>query len=281
MSTEPDFYDKVARKFGRYKTTDRHTTDYPDGNPEELFRDTLLQLSGEDVKVLDIGCADGRFTLSIAPFLKHITAIDRSSGMLTSAKKLQKKSGITNVDFEKQDAFHTPYPDEYFDMIYSRRGPSPLAEAFRLLKRGGQYAEISIGEQDCMELKLAFGRGQNYGQWNERKAVWVKKEASQIGFEIVFSNEFLYDEFYVSYRDLDLFLQGVPIFEDFDSKNDKKLLQTYASQHTTSKGIHLKRHRVVSVLRKPLLYAQDIKGAFLGIKEVVSFSSDGILYGSS
>lgn len=246
-----DFYDKIAIKFGGYKTGHRHVTEYPDADPEAIFKNKLIKLSGEDVEVLDLGCADGRFTLSVAPNFKKITGVDLSTGMLKSAKELQKKLGIKNVDFEKQDAFRTSYDNDSFGLIYSRRGPTPLTEVFRLLRKGGHYMEIDIGEKDCMELKIVFGRGQNYGEWNNSRIDIVQKEAGEFGFKPVYLNEFTYDEFYLSYWDLDLFLQGVPIFEDFDSDKDKKLLKRYALEHQTRRGIRLDRHRVVSVFKKP------------------------------
>ncbi len=248
----PDFYDKLAVKFGGYKTGHKLIAEYPNGNPEEIFKHKLIELSGGDVKVLDVGCADGRFSLSVAPNFKKIIAIDLSTGMLRSAKKLQKKLRVKNVNFEKQDAFHTPYKNCSFDLICSRRGPTPLVEAFRLLRKGGHYAEIDIGEKDCMELKIGFGRGQNYGEWNNRRIDQVREEAGIVGFKTVYLNEFVYDEFYLSYEDLDLFLQGVPIFEDFDSSRDKKLLNKYVRGNRAKKGIRLERHRIVSVVKKPI-----------------------------
>src|SRR3989344_7586723 len=100
-----NFYNKVAKKFGNYHTDSRYTHEYPDKNPEEIFKEKLLSVSGKDKLALDVGCADGRFTLSIAPNFSYITAIDTSSGMLKAAQKLKKEKGIANVTFEEQDVF--------------------------------------------------------------------------------------------------------------------------------------------------------------------------------
>jgi hypothetical protein len=70
------------------------------------------------------------------------------------------------------------------------------------------------------------------------------------GFHVVYAENFHYFEFYPSYEEFDLFLQGVPIFEDFDSKKDRKLLKEYLAKFTTEKGIQLSRHRVVLVGKK-------------------------------
>ncbi|HAT46669.1 MAG TPA: hypothetical protein DCS90_16345, partial [Ktedonobacter sp.] len=62
--------------------------------------------------------------------------------------------------------------------------------------------------------------------------------------------DFLFDEYYASYDDLNRFLQGVPIFEDFDSEKDRRHLEAYAAKFQTDKGIHLPRHRFVAVAMK-------------------------------
>lgn len=245
-----NFYDKVAKKFGGYHTPHKHITEYPNGDPEKVFKKKLLELSGQDKTVLDVGCADGRFTLSIAPHFQRIIAIDLSSGMLDAARKLQKEKDIENVSFEEQDAGKTTYTNNTFDVVYSRRGPTPFAEFYRLLKSSGYFVGINIGEKDCQEIKEIFGRGQGFGQWNSSRLEKDKQELKNAGFEIVFAQDYFYDEYYASYEDLDLFLQGVPIFEDFDSEKDKKYLEEYVTKFKAERGIKFPRHRVVTIARK-------------------------------
>jgi len=249
MST--NFYDKVAKKFGDYHSCHhKHITEYPDDDPEKVFKEKLLELSGKNKIALDVGCADGYFTLSVAPYFKKIVAIDQSKGMLNTGRKFQDEKKITNVKFEKKNAFKTGYKSESFDIVYSRRGPTPFTEAFRLLKPGGHFIEIDIGEQDCRAIKEIFGRGQGFCKWDISRLITVKKEAEQAGFRVVFIKEYFYEEYYASYKDLDIFLQGVPIFEDFDSDKDKRFLKAYATKLMTKKGIKLPRHRVVTVAKK-------------------------------
>ncbi|MBI5619408.1 class I SAM-dependent methyltransferase [Candidatus Gottesmanbacteria bacterium] len=247
-----NFYDKVAKKFGGYHTPSRHTTEYPDGEPEKVFKDKLLELSSKDKIALDVGCADGRFTLSIAPSFQKIVAIDMSEEMLKSAKRLQEEQKNTNVSFEKQDAYAITYPDAYFDAVYNRRGPDNYVESYRLSKPNGCFIQIDIGEKDCQEIKEVFGRGQGFGKWNSSKLERDKKELKKAGFKVLYAQDFFYTEYYPTYEDLDLFLQGVPIFEDFDSEKDKKLLEAYVTKFKTEKGIKFPRHRVVTVARKSL-----------------------------
>lgn len=244
------FYDRVAKKFGGYHTQAKYFAEYPSGEPEKVFKEGLLKLSGKDKVTLDVGCADGRFTLSIAPYFQKIVAIDLSSGMLDAARKLQKEKGVKNVSFKEQDADKTIYANNTFDVVYSRRGPTPFSEFYRLLKSGGYFVGINIGEKDCQKIKEIFGRGQGFGEWNTSRLEKDKQELERVGFEVVFAQDYFYDEYYVSYDDLDLFLQGVPIFEDFDSGKDKKSLEEYVIKFKTEKGIKFSRHRVVIVAKK-------------------------------
>jgi SAM-dependent methyltransferase len=246
-----NFYDKVAKKFGDYHTAHyRNTAECLNGDPEDVFKEKLLKISGKNKTALDLGCADGYFTLLVAPFFKKIAAIDLSEEMLKAAKKLQRQKGVKNVVFEEQDAFKTGYEDGQFEVIYSRRGPTPFVEAFRLLKPGGYFMEIDIGEQDCRAIKEVFGKGQNFGKWDVPQLVVDKKEAEKAGFKAVFAQDYFCNEYYPSYEDLDIFLQGVPIFEDFDSEKDRRTLEKYVGQYKTEKGIKLSRHRVVVVMYK-------------------------------
>lgn len=241
------FYDKVAKKFGNYSTKVSYTTKYPTENPEEVFKNLLIKYSGRDKNVLDLGCADGRFTLCLAPYFKNIVAIDLSKGMLKAARLLQMQEKRRNVIFEEIDAFNIPFLDNSFDIIYSRRGPAPIDAISRILKKGGYFIDIGIGEKDCQKIKEVFGRGQNYGEWIESKLKNYKEELQNYGLNVVFGKDYFYTEYYPDHHNLDLFLQGVPIFTDYDSEKDKDLLEQYLSKYTTKKGILLNRHRIVVI----------------------------------
>lgn len=245
------FYDKLARKFGGYGSSGAsYVTKYQAGNPEKIFKNLLIKYSRKDKSVLDLGCADGRFTVAIASHFKNVVAIDLSKGMLKAAKLLQKKEKVENVRFEEIDAFKTPYADNSFNIIYSRRGPTPFNEISRLLKKEGYFIDIGIGEKDCQEIKEVFGRGQDYGEWIESTLKNYKKELQNYGLNVIFGENYFATEYYSDYRNLDLFLQGVPVFTDYDSEKDRSLLESYISTHQAPDGIVLSRHRIVIVARK-------------------------------
>ncbi|TSC90186.1 MAG: SAM-dependent methyltransferase [Microgenomates group bacterium Gr01-1014_5] len=248
-----DFYDKVAKKFGGYAygtNKVKYTSEYPDGAPEEIFKEKLLELANPSLVALDIGCGDGKFAFEISNYFSFIHGIDTSRELLSVAESKKKTLGVANVDFKLEDASKTSFPDNSFDIAYCRRGPSFYKEYYRLLKKGGCYLEIGIGERDCVDLKKVFGRGQGYGTWNESRLDKDKNEFTRIGFKIIFAKAFSYSEFYDSLGELDKFLQGVPIFEDFDSDQDRDYLETYCKKFETPKGVLLPRQRVVYMVQK-------------------------------
>jgi len=149
------------------------------------------------------------------------------------------------------DASKTPFKDGFFDVIFNRRGPSYYAEYFRLLRPGGYYIEIGIGEKDAASLKKAFGRGQNFGQWDKSTLVEEQEEMASVGLQAVFGQDYLYNEFYKDSDNFELFLQGVPIFEDFNLNKDRVFLNAYYQTSLGENGkVKLERHRIVIIARK-------------------------------
>lgn len=248
-----DFYDKVAKKFGGYafgRNKPKYSSEYSDGNPEEIFKEKLLELANTNCIALDVGCGDGKFAFELSPYFSFIHGIDTSKELLQIAESKKKALKVANVDFTLEDAGNTSFPDESFDIVFCRRGPSFYKEYHRLLKKGGYYLEVGIGERDCVGLKKVFGRGQRYGTWNESRLDKDTNEFTRLGFKIIFAKAFTYNEYYESISEMDRFLQGVPIFEDFDSENDRNRLKAYCGKFATPKGILLPRQRVVYLVQK-------------------------------
>ncbi len=247
-----NFYDKIAKKLGGYGygASPQYTSEYPSGEPEKVFKEKILGLASKDKIALDIGCADGKFTLSVAPAFKKIYGIDTSKVNLDIAKNHGGDRKSKNVEYSPQDASRTLFKDSFFDIAYCRRGPSFYKECHRILKTKGYYLQIGIGEMDTIELKEIFGKGQGYGKWNKSVLDEGSKELQELGFKVIFAKNYHYFEYYPSYKEFDLFLQGVPIFEDFDSEKDRPLLESYVKKFNTKKGIKLSRHRVVFEARK-------------------------------
>lgn len=246
------FYNKVAARFGGYHVAEGSPASnrFPHGNPEVAFETLVRNLAGARALGLDAGCADGRHTFELAPVFAHLTGIDVSEGMLEAAQRRKAELGITNVGFEAADAERTGYASECFDLLYSRRGPTFYQEFARLLKPGGHYVEIQIGDRDARELKQIFGRGQDYGAWDDSFLERNVTELRDVGLDVIEAREYVYDDYFRDIDHLSFFLEGVPIFTDYDAAADAAYLQRYAAEHIGPYGVALERHRVLIGARK-------------------------------
>ncbi len=248
-----NFYDRIGKKFGGYaygSNKPRYTSEYPAGDPEKVFKDEILKLKSNQKIVLDIGCGDGKFAFELSPYFKKIVGIDNSKQLLKVAAHKLKEAKVKNLEFIFANAQKIPFPTSKFDIAINRRGPSFYPEYHRILKIGAYYLEIGIGEKDTKELKEIFGRGQNYQNWDQSRLKKDVSEFKKLGFKIILAKDLYYQEYYPNYHQIDVFLQGVPIFEDYETKKDKILLDKYIKKYQTKNGIVLNRHRVVYKLQK-------------------------------
>lgn len=245
-----NFYDRVARRFDGYRSKDPYTPESVVEEPEDAFEGYIRKLAAPDKSVLDMGCGDARFTLPLAEAFGTVTGVDTSEGMLEVAWRLQRERGLNNVTLLKQDAEHTTFPDGSFDVVYSRRGPAFFDECYRLLSPGGYFLLIGIGNRDAVELKEVFGRGQMFETRNVSVLEKTRRGLEQAGLRVLLQSDYYYDDYYASYPELELFLQAVPIFEDFDPEDNRALLEKFVQQYSTDDGILLRRHRVLNVASK-------------------------------
>lgn len=249
-----DFYDRMAKQFGGYAYANnkpQYSSVYPTGDPEEVFKAKILGLAQPSDLALDIGCGDGKFAFEVAGSFKHITGLDSSTGLIDIAHQKQLELSITNTDFVLGDASHMPFANQSFNLAYNRRGPSFYGEYSRVLKLGGYYVEIGVTSQDSADLKRTFGRGQDYDKLDVSRLTADTAEFAQVGLRAVLAQDFFYDEYFNNQHEFEVFLNGVPIFEDFDPVADRPLLDRYYASFTEPDGrIKLNRHRVVYVAQK-------------------------------
>jgi ubiquinone/menaquinone biosynthesis C-methylase UbiE len=225
-----------------------------DGSDGELEfdRELLKRVSGKDV--LDVGCGPGEFTLRTARRARSIAGIDPSSTALALAKRNLAKSSIKNAKFRYGDINRLQFPNETFDLVYSRRGPASvnrhnLAEVKRVLRNGGTFMEITIGERDKQNLAEIFGRGQMRGFRGQVSAV-KKRWLTEVGFGHAESRDYVGTEIFRSMDDLVIRLMTAPIIPSFDAKKDGRFLKAVEEQCRTERGIETPVHRVVLVAIK-------------------------------
>ena len=95
------------------------------------------------LRILDVGCGTGFFTILLAKQGHQVTGTDLTPDMVANARILAKEEQV-NCDFEIMDAEHLSFADNSFDVVISRNLTWTLPEAAqaykewtRVLKPGG------------------------------------------------------------------------------------------------------------------------------------------------
>lgn len=109
----------------------------------------------KDMDVLDFGCGTGLVTLRLQPYIRTITGVDSSSGMLDELKAKIEGQGLVNVytqlvDFEKGERIGGVY-DLIVSSMTAHHVPDTSA-LFRvwneLLKPGGRLCFADLDAED-------------------------------------------------------------------------------------------------------------------------------------
>ena len=114
------------------------------------------------LKILDIGCGAGFFSILLAAKGYDVTGIDLTESMIEEAVSLAAEEK-SNARFQVMDAEKLAFPDETFDVIVSRNVtwnlPHPekaYVEWLRVLKTGGLLLnyDISIFDRPRWDLDI-------------------------------------------------------------------------------------------------------------------------------
>ncbi len=100
------------------------------------------------LKVLDIGCGPGLFSIMMATCAHDVMGVDYSEEMLKEAR-VNAKECNQDIEFVKMDAQNLGFADETFDLIVTRNvtwcledPKKAYTEWFRVLKKGGRVVNF-------------------------------------------------------------------------------------------------------------------------------------------
>ena len=114
--------------------------------------------------VADLGCGEGYLTVETARWAKHVTAVDRSSGVLTRARALAERKKLSNITWKKGELEKLPIDTGTMDVallsqaLHHASDPSrALAEAERILKPGGRLLILDLRPHDETWVREKLG----------------------------------------------------------------------------------------------------------------------------
>ncbi|MFA6995010.1 MAG: class I SAM-dependent methyltransferase [Patescibacteria group bacterium] len=245
-----DFYKKSSNKFKKYEF---HGQGRLIRGEKSDFFTYLKKFTNQNFRVLDLGCGSGELTLKLSHLFGEIIGIDPFADYIATARKQKKRVKVKNVIFQVADGKKLPFASEYFDLVFSSRGPLSadgdfIKESFRVLKKGGLMIEETIGEKDKIELKKIFRRGQNYPVLST-KIESVKKLLKQAKLKFIKSQNFLFYQLYPSITAVTEILERAPIIPHFDKIKDKLYLEEL-NKKLYNKGLILSSHRLIWTAKK-------------------------------
>ena len=111
--------------------------------------------------VLDVGSGDGVLATLLAPRAKSVTCLDRSPRVIEAAT--ERLARLTNVRPCQGDMHQLPFPDGSFDQVlhfhaltYADDPPKAVAEAFRVLRAGGDLVLVTLHAHGHPEISSVY-----------------------------------------------------------------------------------------------------------------------------
>ena len=129
---------------------------------ERFHLAALPAFADSEWTVGDLGCGTGQMTAALAPFVKHVIAVDASAAMLQAARK--RLQGFGNVELRRGDLEALPIDDARLDAatlaLVLHHLPEPgsaLAEVARVLKPRGRLLIVDMLPHDREGYRQQMG----------------------------------------------------------------------------------------------------------------------------
>ena len=128
-----------------------------------------------------MGTGGGEFLVAnFQPFPEHTCATEAYEPNIPIAKKRLEPLGVKV--FQIEDESNLPFKDEEFELIINQHKSYDPKEVFRILKKGGEFVNKQVGEDNDKDLAEFLGATFKAGEWNMNFAA---KELEEVGFKVL------------------------------------------------------------------------------------------------
>ena len=132
------YWNERAEGFTTLRSHELHSEKY------HLWKDEIIRhIPDHSLRILDVGCGAGFFSMLLASMGHTVVGIDMSSNMIAASYRLANSEGY-QIDFQLMDAERLLFENNFFDVVIARNVtwnlPNPChayQEWLRVLKRNG------------------------------------------------------------------------------------------------------------------------------------------------
>jgi ArsR family transcriptional regulator len=160
------YFDEVAERLGK---------NYVPGRTWEAIGHFLFRLVPA-ITIVDLGAGEGMISQLLAERAKKVICVDSSKSMVRLGTDLAKRKGLANLEYKLGDIEKVPLAAKSVDLAlmsqslhHAQKPEVALAEAFRVLKPGGQLIVIDLKKHQfekarelCGDHWLGFGQNELY-----------------------------------------------------------------------------------------------------------------------
>ncbi len=186
------YFDEVAERLGK---------NYVPGRSWDAIGHFLLRVVPK-ITIADLGAGEGLISQLLAERAKKVYCIDSSKSMVRVGKDLAGKKNLSNLIYKEGDIESVPLPAKSVDLAlmsqslhHAQHPEHALAEAFRILKPGGQLVVLDLKKHNFEKARelykdhwLGFGENDLYRMireagFKQAKVEIVAKESKEPCFE--------------------------------------------------------------------------------------------------
>jgi ubiquinone/menaquinone biosynthesis C-methylase UbiE len=238
-------YDKIYKKAAKQGG-------WSSGKPDtsttwgDIYINLSKELTGKE-NVLDIGTAEGLLFMNLAKKAKKCVGIDIEPEMISLAKANAKKQGVKNIEFLVMDADKLKFPRGIFDYVVAKHCSINLEEISKILKDGGIFITQQVAENDKVNLKKAFGRGQDFGKKTNTRLNRYVTQAKKHSFVVIKKKTSNTVKIFKDKAELEDYLSKTPSVPNFGSKKDYLILDKFIGK---KKKLKSNTARFLLILKK-------------------------------
>ncbi len=149
-----DYFNRLAGKFGRT---------YIPGRSWQGLAHALLRLLPAGVVIADLGAGEGTLSQLLARRAARVIAVDHSEKMVEFGSGVARENGFKNLEYRLGDIEAPPIADGEVDVAlfsqalhHAARPAAAVAEAFRILKPGGQVVILDLASHSYEQARELY-----------------------------------------------------------------------------------------------------------------------------